>query len=153
MGADVDQMAERLGVLERARGEFVAKVSHDLRTPVTVIKGYAFTLARRGGDVDTLRRLTAISREADRLTALIEDLLTLSRAQAGALNLVWHPSEAAGLLEEVAERIGDRAAELRRGRRSWTPPGSRSTAIAAGSARCSRTSPRTRCDRPRRDQA
>ena len=112
LGADVDQMADRLGVLERARGEFVAKVSHDLRTPVTVIKGYAFTLARRGGDVDTLRRLTAISREADRLTALIEDLLTLSRAQAGALNLVWHPSEATGLLEEVAERIGERAAEL-----------------------------------------
>jgi two-component system OmpR family sensor kinase len=111
LGADVDLMADRLGVLERARGEFVAKVSHDLRTPVTVIKGYAFTLARRGGDADTLRRLTAITREADRLTTLIEDLLTLSRAQAGALNLVWHPSEAAGLLEEVAERIGERAAE------------------------------------------
>ena len=104
-------MADRLGVLERARGEFVAKVSHDLRTPVTVIKGYAFTLARRGGDADTLRRLTAITREADRLTTLIDDLLTLSRAQAGALHLVWDPSDAAELLEEVAERIGERAAE------------------------------------------
>ena len=111
LGADVDRMADRLGVLERARGEFVARVSHDLRTPVTVIKGYAFTLARRGGDADTLRRLNAINREADRLTRLIEDLLTLSRAQAGALSLVWQPSEAASLLEEVAERIGDRAAE------------------------------------------
>jgi signal transduction histidine kinase len=104
-------MAGRLASLERARGEFVAKVSHDLRTPVTVIKGYAFTLARRGGDADTLRRLTAITREADRLAALIEDLLTLSRAQAGALNLIWEPSEALALLEEVAERIGDRAAD------------------------------------------
>ncbi len=111
LGSDVDRMASRLGVLERARGEFVAKVSHDLRTPVTVIKGYAFTLARRGGDADTMRRLTAITREADRLTTLIDDLLTLSRAQAGALNLVWQPSEASGLLQEVAERIGDRAAE------------------------------------------
>jgi two-component system sensor histidine kinase BaeS len=113
LGADVDRMADRLVALERARGEFVAKVSHDLRTPVTVIKGYAFTLARRGGDADTLRRLTAITREADRLTRLIDDLMTLSRAQAGALNLVWHPTAASDLLGEVAERIGGQAAEQR----------------------------------------
>lgn len=113
LGTDVDRMADRLVALERARGEFVAKVSHDLRTPVTVIKGYAFTLARGGGDADTLRRLTAITREADRLTSLIEDLLTLSRAQAGSLNLVWHPSDAGGLLEEVAERIAGQAADHR----------------------------------------
>jgi signal transduction histidine kinase len=113
LGTDVDRMADRLVALERARGEFVAKVSHDLRTPVTVIKGYAYTLARRGGDADTLRRLTAITREADRLTSLIEDLLTLSRAQAGSLNLVWHPSDAGGLLKEVAERIAGQAGDHR----------------------------------------
>ncbi len=113
LGGDVDRMADRLVLLERSRGEFVAKVSHDLRTPVTVIKGYAFTLARRGGDADTLRRLTAINREADRLTRLIDDLLTLSRAQAGALNLVWRPTSAGDLLAEVAERIGGQAADLR----------------------------------------
>ncbi len=113
LGSDVDRMADRLVALERARGEFVAKVSHDLRTPVTVIKGYAFTLARRGGDADTLRRLTAINREADRLTRLIDDLLTLSRAQAGALNLVWHPTSAGELLAEVAERVGGQAEDQR----------------------------------------
>lgn len=113
LGADVDRMADRLVALEKARGEFVAKVSHDLRTPVTVIKGYAFTLARRGGDADTQRRLAAINREADRLTRLIDDLLTLSSAQAGALHLIWHPTAAGDLLGEVAERIGGHAAEQR----------------------------------------
>ena len=113
LGADVDRMADRLVALERARGEFVAKVSHDLRTPVTVIKGYAFTLGRRGGDADTLRRLSAINREADRLTRLIDDLLTLSRAQAGALDLVWHPTAVGELLAEVAERIGGQADDQR----------------------------------------
>ena len=113
LGADVDRMADRLVSLEQSRGEFVAKVSHDLRTPVTVIKGYAFTLARRGGDADTLRRLNAINREADRLTRLIDDLLTLSRAQAGALNLVWHPTSAGDLLAEVAERVGGQADDQR----------------------------------------
>ena len=111
LGADVDLMAERLGALEQARGEFVAKVSHDLRTPVTVIKGYAYTLARRTTDPDVARRLAAISREADRLAAQIDDLLTLSSSRAGALQLVWEAGDAHDLLAEVAERAGVQAAE------------------------------------------
>jgi signal transduction histidine kinase len=111
LGADVDLMAERLGALERARGEFVAKVSHDLRTPVTVIKGYAYTLARRTSDPDVDRRLAAITREADRLAAQIDDLLTLSRSQAGALELVWSAAEVQDLLGDVAERAAAHADE------------------------------------------
>ena len=111
LGADVDLMAERLGALERARGEFVAKVSHDLRTPVTVIKGYAYTLARRSSDPDVERRLAAITREADRLAAQIDDLLTLSSSRAGALELVWRPAETGDLLADIAERAAAQAAE------------------------------------------
>jgi signal transduction histidine kinase len=111
LGADVDCMAERLGALERARGEFVAKVSHDLRTPVTVIKGYAYTLSRRTHDPEAERRLAAITREADRLAALIDDLLTLSSSQAGALQLVRRPGEVLDLLGEVAERAAHQAGE------------------------------------------
>ena len=111
LGADVDLMAERLGALERARGEFVAKVSHDLRTPVTVIKGYAYTLARRSLDPEVERRLAAITREADRLAAQIDDLLTLASSRAGALELVWRPAEVGDLLDDVAERAAAQAAE------------------------------------------
>jgi signal transduction histidine kinase len=111
LGRDVDRMAERLGTLERARSEFVAKISHDLRTPLTVIRGYAFTLRRRTQDPDDARRLDAISRETDRLATLVDDLLTLSQAGAGALRVTIGRMVAADLLEEVAERVAPLAHE------------------------------------------
>ena len=111
LGAAVDRMAARLGALERARSEFVGKVSHDLRTPLTVIKGYAYTLERRADDPDSRRRLEAIGRETDRLAALVDDLLTLSQAGAGALRVTIAPVEVAPLLDEVCERVGTLAGE------------------------------------------
>jgi two-component system sensor histidine kinase BaeS len=103
-------MAERLAGLERARGEFVAKVSHDLRTPLTIIKGYAYTLERRAASPDDAVRLAAIGRESDRLAALVDDLLTLSQAGAGALRVTPAPFPVGELLGEVAERVGALAA-------------------------------------------
>ncbi len=111
LSGDIDRMASRLGALERARGEFVAKVSHDLRTPLTIIKGYAFTLERRASDRDTVRRLAAIGRESDRLAGLVDDLLTLSQAGAGALRVTPAPVDLGGLLAEVEERLRPLAAE------------------------------------------
>jgi signal transduction histidine kinase len=111
LGGDIDRMAARLGSLERARAEFVAKVSHDLRTPLTIIKGYAYTLERRETDADAARRLAAISRESDRLAALVDDLLTLSQAGAGALRVTPAPVDLGALLAEVEERMRPLAAE------------------------------------------
>ncbi|MGJ3238253.1 MAG: ATP-binding protein [Anaerolineae bacterium] len=64
---------------------FISTVSHELRTPVALIKGYASTLTREDADWDlnTVKNsLTVIEDEADRLTELIEDLLTASKIQA-----------------------------------------------------------------------
>lgn len=64
---------------------FISTISHELRTPVALIKGYASTLAREDADwdIDTLRQsLAVIEDEADRLTELIDDLLTASKIQA-----------------------------------------------------------------------
>lgn len=67
--------------LETVRRDFVANVSHELRTPLTVIKGYAET----GGDEDLPPHvhdgLEAINRQAERMQAIVEDLLTLSRLE------------------------------------------------------------------------
>jgi signal transduction histidine kinase len=111
LGGDVDRMARRLGSLEQSRSAFIAKVSHDLRTPLTVIKGYAYTLERGASDADDRRRLGAIGRETDRLTALVDDLLTLSQAGAGALRVTFAPVDVSALLDEVEERVRPLAGE------------------------------------------
>ncbi|CAM2007908.1 sensor histidine kinase [Acanthopleuribacter pedis] len=73
----------RLKRLETMRSEFVANVSHELRTPVTAIKGFIETL--QDGAVhspdDTRHFLTIIDRHATRLSAIIEDLLSLSKIE------------------------------------------------------------------------
>jgi len=73
----------RLRKLENIRRDFVANVSHELRTPITTIKGFAETLLDEGGgNPEKLKRfLKIISRHADRMNYIIEDLLTLSRLQ------------------------------------------------------------------------
>lgn len=73
----------RMKRLENVRREFVANVSHELRTPVTAIKGYVETL-REGNvsDPDDARRfIDIVAKQADRLDAIIEDLLALSRIE------------------------------------------------------------------------
>ncbi|MDZ7859850.1 MAG: ATP-binding protein [Candidatus Krumholzibacteriota bacterium] len=73
----------RLRKLENIRRDFVANVSHELRTPITTVKGFAETLLdEKGRDPEKQERfLRIISRHADRMNYIIEDLLTLSRLQ------------------------------------------------------------------------
>jgi two-component system phosphate regulon sensor histidine kinase PhoR len=75
----------RLRRLESMRRDFVANVSHELKTPITAIKGSVETL--QAGAVenpeDARRFLGIVSRQADRLNAIIEDLLALSRIEQG----------------------------------------------------------------------
>jgi len=73
----------KLRRLENMRRDFVANVSHELRTPVTSIKGFVETLLEHGAtDPDESRRfLDIIARHTDRLNAIIDDLLSLSRIE------------------------------------------------------------------------
>ncbi len=73
----------RLKKLEKVRRDFVANVSHELRTPVTSIKGFVETLLDGAmNNPDELQRfLQIVATQTDRLNAIIEDLLTLSRIE------------------------------------------------------------------------
>lgn len=72
----------RLRRLEGVRRDFVANVSHELKTPITSIKGFADTLLDGTHDPETSQRfLEKIAKQADRLHALIEDILSLSRIE------------------------------------------------------------------------
>ena len=77
---------ERLRALDQARNEFVATVSHELRTPMTSITGYVELLQdHNGGELSDEQNdfVDAIRRNSDRLTALANDLLTLSSLEPG----------------------------------------------------------------------
>ncbi|TFH25397.1 MAG: HAMP domain-containing protein [Myxococcales bacterium] len=90
----------RLRRLESIRRDFVANVSHELKTPITCIKGFIETLSEGAIDDPTAARrfLAIVGRQADRLSAIIEDLLDLSRIeQEGEL----------GTVPVTLDRIGD----------------------------------------------
>jgi len=80
----------RVKRLEAIRRDFAANVSHELRTPITVIKGFAETLHEdlpRLSPAQTAQFIEKIHRNTRRLSALIEDLLALSRLESGTLEL------------------------------------------------------------------
>ncbi len=75
---------------EEIKSTFISVISHELKTPVAIIKGYASTLRREDAEWDrkTIREsLAVIEEESDRLTRLIDNLLDASRLQAGRLRL------------------------------------------------------------------
>ncbi len=92
---------------DELKSEFVSVVSHELKTPVALIKGYVSTLRRDDVEWDTDvmdNSLQIIEEEADRLSHLIEDLLDASRLQAGGMAL--KKSDIA--LEKIAHRLAER---------------------------------------------
>jgi two-component system, OmpR family, phosphate regulon sensor histidine kinase PhoR len=101
--------------LENVRRDFVANVSHELKTPVASIKGFVETLLDGALDdhADARRFLGIVSRQADRLASIIEDLLALSRIEqsetSGTLPLDQQPL--AGLLVTATDDCRPRATE------------------------------------------
>lgn len=90
--------------LDDARREFVANVSHELRTPLTNIKSYTETLMDAAGELpaDTEKRfLGVISSEADRMTRIVKDLLTLSKLDYGRMDLTFSRFSMKDMLETV----------------------------------------------------
>jgi two-component system phosphate regulon sensor histidine kinase PhoR len=102
----------RLKQLENTRQEFVANVSHELRTPLSMIKGYVETLidGARDDPAVSLRFLQTIARHTDRLTYLIEDLLTISQLESGQVALNLHEVQLRPVAARVVEDLASRAA-------------------------------------------
>jgi two-component system phosphate regulon sensor histidine kinase PhoR len=105
----------RLKKLERTRQEFVANVSHELRTPLSMIKGYVESLLDGAKDDPALndKFLRTIERHSDRLTRLIEDLLTLSEVESGRVRLNLAPVDLNALASTVIDEFTTRAAARR----------------------------------------
>jgi two-component system phosphate regulon sensor histidine kinase PhoR len=108
----------RLKQLENTRQEFVANVSHELRTPLSLIKGFVETLLDGAKEDPELagRFLRTIEKHTDRLTYLIEDLLTISRLESGQIVMNLHEvdlrEEAAHVIEDLQARAAARKVSL-----------------------------------------
>jgi len=95
----------KLKVLESMRKQFVANASHELKTPVSVIKGYAETLVadHAGMEVEDRHRfLNVIQRHSERLALLINDLLSLSRLENESPKLKLASIDLTGWLEDLS---------------------------------------------------
>jgi len=90
--------------LENSRREFVANVSHELRTPLTTVKSYAETLMDMSDNNEMQEKfLGTIANEADRMTRIVKDLLTLSSLDEGQYRL--KPFERLNLSEFISEIV------------------------------------------------
>lgn len=101
----------RMRRLETMRKDFVANLSHELRTPVTAIQGYAETLLRGTADASTQREfLEIIHRHSARIGRLVEDLLRLAKLEAEEpRDRVREPVRLAAVLDHVSRTVQARA--------------------------------------------
>lgn len=94
--------------LEQRKDEFISMASHELKTPVTSIKGFTQLLQRRfrqRDDAESLRFLARMDTQLDKLTKLINDLLDVSKMQTGQLEYREEPFELDELVAEIMENI------------------------------------------------
>lgn len=108
------RLVERIGSLEAERrliqlqSDFIATVSHELKTPLGFIKGYSTTLLRKDTEWDPQSQeefLKIIDEETDHLTDLVDNLLDSSRLQSGTLDIELKNIDLAALLEENLARL------------------------------------------------
>jgi PAS domain S-box-containing protein len=103
----VQDVTERVQV-EQRKDAFISMASHELKTPVTSLKGFTAVLQRRlskQGDGQSLQYLSRMDAQLDRLTKLISDLLDLSRMRTGKLDLHLAPVNLDALVAETVENV------------------------------------------------
>ena len=105
---EINTMSEKVAVAEKSRTDFISQVSHELRTPLTAITGWAETIAYdEAVQGDSLRGIHIISREAERLTGMVSELLEFTRIQDGRFNLRMELLDISAELEDALFTYGE----------------------------------------------
>ena len=104
----INHISQQTAMAEKTRTEFISQVSHELRTPLTAITGWAETIAYdEAVQGDSLRGINIISREAERLTGMVKELLYFTRIQDGRFNLRVELIDIAAELEDALYTYGE----------------------------------------------
>ena len=138
LATSFNQMADRVQQSQQAQRDFVANVSHDLKTPLTSIQGYSQALldgTARTSDAQQ-RAALVINQEAQRLTHLVEEVIDLARLESGRLHLHLQAIDANELGTEVVESFRP-LAEVADVTLAWSPT-PLATHITADAARLRR---------------
>ncbi|MCB9252057.1 MAG: sensor histidine kinase [Flavobacteriales bacterium] len=104
---------ERLNTLERYRKEYIGNVSHELKTPIFNIQGYISSLLEGALEDEAVNRqfLEKAEKNVDRMTNIVMDLQTISRLEAGELELNMEVFQINELIEDVIETESENAAK------------------------------------------
>ena len=108
----INELSAKIAQNEKIQAEFISQLSHELRTPLTVINGWSETLlADENMDADTRQGMKIISREAQRLTEMVVELLDFTRMQDGRMTLNVEPTDIRGEFEDTVYMYGARLAQ------------------------------------------
>ncbi|MHC5004441.1 MAG: ATP-binding protein, partial [Planctomycetota bacterium] len=106
------EAVDRAESANRVKSEFLARMSHEVRTPMTAILGYADILLRSGGlEAGSRRAVVAVRRNADHLLALLNDVLDLSKIEAGQMALQTERCRLLPIIAELESMMVMRAVE------------------------------------------
>jgi signal transduction histidine kinase len=108
------ETVRRLEELDQMKSDFVAITSHELRTPITAIRGYVRTLLDHGDRLSpeqTAGFLATVDRQSARLARLVDDLLLMSKIEAGTVRLAKERVDLTAFLAEVVDGLGQAGRE------------------------------------------
>lgn len=121
-----EALARDAEAANRAKSEFLANMSHEIRTPMNAVMGYTELLEQHMSDPRQRSYLESIKSGSRSLLTLINDILDLSRVEAGKMRLEYQPTDLLRLLDDVrrifAVRAAERGLELRVGLEGELPP-------------------------------
>ena len=113
LAESVNYMTGELSKTDELRKDLIANVSHDLRTPLSLIRGYAETLRDVTGDnrEKRERQLGIIIDETERLDRIVSDMLDLSKLQSGSISVSPAPFGVCGAFADIISRYDDLSAK------------------------------------------
>ena len=107
---NINLMANELNDSQKVKNDFISQISHELRTPITAIRGWSETMMSDDSLNDIAKRgVTIINSETERLSKMVEEMLDMSRMQSGRLSISVSPVDIISEFESTVFMMSERA--------------------------------------------